>query len=341
MRRPLFAPCLAVCLTVSFLDVSLSGVAHAKTGTVAVFPPAQANACGGALTEALQELRSARFLVEVVNEKPSPQSASSAAFDAALRFSEGGDEVFVVDLSNQDKPTDLARLHLDCQRRLARRRVWTIVVEMLWARPDTTSTPEPAMAAPSDAAPAPAPPPPQPASKPVDFAKSSVFFGAAPVYGTNALLIEPAWDVALLGGYRWSSGWRTGARLRWPVSVSQEARGQPVMRLWTFSADAELTRVFAPRHSSVHPFVGATGRLSLTLVDVTSATASQERRWGALHAHALAHLGIAVSAGRFAPFCQLEAGVAHRLRSEENLEDIEGRIDSFVAAASVGVLFDY
>jgi hypothetical protein len=321
-------------------------MAYAKTGTVAVFPPAHANACGGALNEALQELRSARFLVEVVLEaQPASQLASSAAFDAALRFNEQGDAVSVVDLSDQDKPTDLASLQLDCQERLSRRRVWTIVVELLWSRPEKSAPiEEPAMppAEPARAAPALAPTSaPMPASKPVDFSRASVFFGAAPVYGTNALVIEPAWDVALLGGYRSSSGWRINARLRWPVSVSQPLRSQQVMRLWTFSADVEASRVFVPTHSSVHPFVGATWGLSFALVDAASASASQERRWAALHAHARGHLGIVVSAGRFAPFCQLEAGGARRLRSEENLEDIEGRANSFIAAASLGVLFDY
>ncbi|MDX2019282.1 MAG: hypothetical protein SF187_03510 [Deltaproteobacteria bacterium] len=340
MPRSLLAACLII--------FAIANVAHAKTGTVAVFAPAHANACGGALTEAIQELRSARFLVEVVLEKQALQTASSAAFDALLRFNEAGDSVAVVDLSVQDNPAELATLRLDCAKRLSRRRVWTIVVEMLWSRPDRTVAPaavvkEPAPAnvvATTTASPASATPPP--ASKQVDFSKASVFFGAAPVYGTNALVVEPAWDVALLGGYRSAGGWRVGGRLRWPVSVSQHSTAQQdVMRLWTFTADVETTRVFAPKHSSVHPFVGGTWGLSFALVDVASASASQERRWAALHARALGHLGIVVSAGRFAPFCQLEAGAARRLRSEDNLEDIEGRANSFVAAASLGVLFDY
>lgn len=321
--------------------------AMAASGTVAVIPPTQAQACAGALAEAVAELRAARFLAEVV---PEASHTPLGPFDAALRFASLGDRIVLIDLSDANAPIELATLRLDCQERLARRRVWTIVVELLWARPSAGGTDvDSANQRTGAETPATTPPSPLltpkselPAGKRRDTTAAAMFFGAGPVLGVNAFVLGPAWDLAMIGGYRFASGFRVAARLRWPISVAQQpSNDEKLLRLWTFSADVETSRVFARPQAFVKPFVGTSLGLNFTLVDVGAGAAAQDRRWDGLHAHALAHAGLMFAASTYAPFFQLEAGVGRRLTSEANLDSIEGDRNTFMTAASIGVLFDY
>lgn len=320
--------------------------AVAASGTVAVIPPTQPQACAGALAEAVAELRAARFLAEVV---PEASDTQLAPFDAALRFASLGDRIVLTDLSEGTAPIELATLRLDCKQRLARRRVWTIVVELLWARPSAGGTDVDATNDRSDAEAPVTTPASQflpfrselPVAKRRDTTAAAMFFGAGPVLGVNAFFLDPAWDLAMIGGYRFASGFRVAGRLRWPISVAQPRNDEKLLRLWTFSADVETSRVFTRPQAPVKPFVGTSLGLNFTLVDVGAGAAAQDRRWDALHAHALAHAGLMFAASTYAPFFQLEAGVGRRLTSEANLVSIEGDKNTFLTAASIGVLFDY
>lgn len=341
-KRPCF--CLA-----GLLFVVLCGSATramAASGTVAVIPPTQPQACAGALAEAVAELRAARFLAEVV---PEASHTPFAPFDAALRFSSVGDRIVLIDLSDANAPIELATLRLNCQERLARRRVWTIVVELLWARPsaggsDVDSADDRSGAETRATTPASQVLTPRvelPPDKRRESTGAAMFFGAGPVLGVNAFVLGPAWDLAMIGGYRFASGFRVAARMRWPISVAQPRNDEKLLRLWTFSADVETSRLFARPRAFVKPFVGTSLGLNFTLVDVGAGAAAQDRRWDALHAHALLHAGLMFAAATYAPFFQLEAGVGRRLSSEANLISVEGDRNTFLTAASIGVLFDY
>jgi hypothetical protein len=322
-------------------------LALASVGTVAIIPPSTASLCGGALAESLAELRAARFVAQVV---PANEESATAAFDAAIRFAPNADAVVVVDLRVPGAPVELATLRLNCKERLARRRVWTIVVEMLWSLPPVTDpdasvgaqnlTIEPASPhSPSDrtlSAKQPFFPP-----KPIDLSKPSTYFGAGPALGINSFELGPTWDVAMMGGVRMEGGWRLGGRLRWPVSVSEHKREQTIMRLWTFTADLETAHLFARPSSAVSPYVGVSTGLNFTLVDAGGSDTSQDRRWDAFLARALFHAGLQFATGSYSPFCQLEAGIAHRLFTNENARSVQSDSNSFVTAASIGILFDY
>jgi hypothetical protein len=145
----------------------------------------------------------------------------------------------------------------------------------------------------------------------------------------------------MMGGVRMEGGWRIGGRLRWPVTVSEHKMDQSIMRLWTFSADLETSHLFVRPSSAVSPYVGASAGLNFILVDSGGAGASQDRRWDAFLARALVQAGLQFSTGSYSPFCQLEAGIAHRLFTNENARSIQSASNSFVTAASLGILFDY
>jgi len=337
-------------LQLAALFVCLFGQASnavASVGTVAVVPPTIASSCGGALAESLAELRAARFIVEVV---PANEDSSMAAFDAAIRFVPNADSVVLIDLRVPQAPVELATLHLNCKERLARRRVWTIVVEMLWSLPpanDTASSisaddalvdvspPMKQTDIPTTAKPSISPP------KPINLSSASAYFGAGPTLGINSFELGPSWDVAMIGGVRMEGGWRLGGRMRWPVSVSEHRRNQAVMRLWTFSADLEAGHLFTRPLAAVSPYIGVSTGLNFTLVDAGGADASQDRRWDAFLARALFHVGLQFATGSYSPFCQLEAGIAHRLFTNENARSIQSATNSFITAASIGILFDY
>lgn len=337
-------------LQIAALSVYLIGLAPnavASVGTVAIIPPSTASLCGGALAEALAELRAARFLAEVV---PDNEVTSMAAFDAAIRFVPSAASVVVIDLRVPSAPVELATLNLNCKERLARRRVWTIVVEMLWSLPPANgaatsiSANDSAVDVPpsiqqtdklTTAKPSISPP------KPIDLSSASAYFGAGPTLGINSFELGPTWDVAMMGGVRMESGWRLGGRLRWPLSVSEHRRQQSLMRLWTFSADLEAGHLFTRPQAAVSPYVGASAGLNFTLVDSGGADASQDRRWDAFLARALVHAGLQFATGSYSPFCQLEAGIAHRLFTDENTRSVQSATNSFITALSVGILFDY
>lgn len=329
---------LARHLLLAFVAISAAfGNANASIGTVAVIPAQGAPVCGGALLELVAELRAARLFAEVI---ATDEATTLAPFDAAVRFAKTGDAVVVIDLSVPNKPVELATLRLDCAQRLARRRVWTIVVEMLWTRTTVKEavdgSPAPVLAAastPLERQTKPA----APRVREVDLARGSAFFGAGPALGINPLVLGPVWDLAMIGGYRSRNGWRVDGRVRWPIGVAEQINDTSIMRLWTFAVDLETSRFFSRPGAVVSPFLGAGAGFNFTLVDVGSR--AQDRRWDALYAHAALHAGLVFVAGAYAPFCQFEAGTAHRLTSRDEAQSDKG--NALIAAASVGVLFDY
>lgn len=313
--------------------------AEARLAVVASEPP---SSCGGASLELERELVAAGFDAIRV---PRAEADALAGFDVTLWFSDAGDQVRLLDPSAPPEQAELAVLRVDCRQRLVRRRVWTLIVEMLWARTEH---------APGAAAPrAPSAPPPRlspvelrPSPPPVAVSlrpatAHSYYFGAGGVVGANAFATAPAWDVALLGGYRSPSGYRLGGRLRWPVTVAEEETQRGPTRMWTFTGDVEAGKVFRRPTSVVQPYVGITLGLHFTLLDTTGVDPWLDRRWAAMHGRALSHLGLGFVLSNYTLFCQFEAGVARRLQAEEDVRDLDRGGNAFVAAVALGVSFGY
>ncbi len=316
--------------------------AHAATqiALIASDPP---SLCGGASLELERELVAAGFDTLRV---PRSAANTSGGFDASLWFSETGDQIRLFDHTTSDREDEVASLRVDCRNRLVRRRVWTLVVEMLWARRDGQGSAhaESAQHGPSEAnshltVATVKPPTPY---VPLSPAPTGVYaFGAGVVVGANAFATAPAWDLALLGGYRSPSGYRLGGRLRWPVTVASESTQRGSTRMWTFTGDVEAGKVFRRPTSVVQPFVGATLGLHFTLLDTSGVNPWLDRRWAALHGRALGHVGLGLLLAPYTFFCQLEAGLARRLQADEEVQPLDRGGNAFVAAVSLGVAFDY
>jgi hypothetical protein len=316
--------------------------AHAATqiALIASNPP---SLCGGASLELERELVAAGFDTLRV---PRSAATTSSGFDASLWFSESGDQIRLFDHTTPDREGEVASLRVDCSNRLVRRRVWTLVVEMLWARrdgqgaqventhqADTESRPQSLTVKEVE------PPAPYVPLSPVPTGVYA--FGAGAVVGANAFATAPAWDLALLGGYRSPSGYRLGGRLRWPVTVASESTQRGSTRMWTFTGDVEAAKVFRRPTSVVQPFVGATLGLHFTLLDTSGVNPWLDRRWAALHGRALGHVGLGLLLAPYTFFCQLEAGLARRLQADDEVQPLDRGGNAFVAAVSLGVAFDY
>lgn len=305
-----------------------------------VVPTPDARACGGATAELLRELEAAGFAPHVL-----PNARDVERAFAVVVFDDDGTKVRVLVSPGPSGREELAVLAVDCRERLVRRRLWTLVSEMLWAHRQT----RPAV----DAAPPPPPEPPS-AGAPLSEAQplvaatnlreaeaSPIYFGAAPLVTTSPIALASTLGVALLGGRRFKGGYRLGGRVSWPLTGATNDTVIGRTRLWTFSGDIEASSVMGRFHSLVAPYVGLTLGLDFTLLDASDGSAWAGRRWGAVHAHALAHLGLLVRLARYAPFAQVEIGGAHRLDAATPVRALERGMRVMMVSAAIGILFDY